>query len=109
MGIVRIRFLQYIWQRPFFMTTTTLLYFGKAICTIVGWAGSIAYLLGYLLLTMKKLKPDSKAYHVLNVAGAVGLTINAILLQDFPNIAVNVAWGVIAVVAIWSIMRRKQS
>lgn len=91
------------------MTVKILLSIGKGIYTILGWVGSIAYLLGYLLLTMKKLKPDSKTYHVLNVAGAVGLTINAIFLQDFPNIAVNVAWGVIAVVAIWSIIRRKQS
>jgi hypothetical protein len=91
------------------MTVKILLSIGKGIYTILGWAGSIAYLLGYLLLTMKKLKPDSKTYHVLNVAGAVGLTINAIFLQDFPNIAVNVAWGVIAVVAILSVIRRKQS
>lgn len=91
------------------MTANTLLFVGKVICTIIGWAGSIAYLLGYLLLTMKKLKPDSRTYHLLNVAGAVGLTTNAILLQDFPNIVVNVAWGVIAVVAIWSITRRKQN
>ncbi len=38
---------------------------------------------------MKRLKPDSKTFMYWNVAGAVGLTINAILLQDFPNIAVS--------------------
>jgi hypothetical protein len=91
------------------MTVSTLLFIAKDIYSIVGWTGSIAYLLGYLLLTMKKLKPDSKAYHALNIAGAIGLTVNAILLQDFPNILVNAAWGVIAIVAIWSLVRRKQS
>ena len=77
--------------------------------SISGWAGAISYLLAYLLLSLNKLKADQKIYHVLNILGALGLTYNAVSLNDFPNIIVNVMWGMIAFWAIWLIARKKQN
>jgi hypothetical protein len=90
------------------MPVHIFLFLGKNTSAFLGWAGSIAYLFAYLLLALNKLKPDHKAYHYLNVAGATGLTLNAIFLQDYPNVIVNIAWGVIALIAILTIVRRKR-
>ena len=85
-----------------------LLFIGKNLATALGWTGSIAYLSGYLLLSMNKLKPDHKTYHALNIAGAAGLTLNAVFLDDYPNVIVNLAWGMIAITAIATIAKKKR-
>lgn len=74
---------------------------------IVGWIGTIAYLLGYLLLSTNKLKSDQVSYHVLNIIGSIGLTANAVYYTDLPNIVVNVVWGIIAAGAIIVLLRKR--
>ena len=76
---------------------------------IVGWIGTIAYLLGYLLLSTNKLKSDQVSYHVLNIIGSIGLTANAVYYTDLPNIVVNVVWGIIAAGAIIVLLRKRSS
>jgi hypothetical protein len=71
--------------------------------------GSFAYLLAYLLLSLNKLKSDQKAYHILNIVGALGLTVNAIFIQDYPNVLVNFFWGLIALMAILLIVLKKRN
>ena len=74
---------------------------------IVGWIGTIAYLLGYLLISTNKLKSDQVSYHVLNIIGSIGLTANAVYYTDLPNIVVNVVWGMIAAGAIIVLLRKR--
>ena len=64
-----------------------------------GWAGVLFYLIGYLLLALKKISADRYAYHILNALGAIGLVINAVFHKDNPNIVVNAAWLLIAAYA----------
>jgi hypothetical protein len=85
----------------------TILFIGKGISISLGWIGSFSYLFAYLLLSLNKLKSDQKVYHVLNIVGAIGLTVNAIFFQDYPNVIVNVFWGMIALMAILLIGRKK--
>ncbi len=75
----------------------------------MGWVGSIAYLLAYLFLSLNKLKPERPMYHLLNMIGALGLILHAAQLNDYPNLVVNVAWGIIAVMALVFIIRRQQN
>jgi hypothetical protein len=86
---------------------TIILFIGKGFSASLGWIGSISYLLAYLLLSLNKLKSDQRLYHVLNIVGAIGLTVNAIFFQDYPNVIVNVFWGLIALMAILLIGRKK--
>lgn len=74
---------------------------------IIGWIGTLAYLLGYFLLSTNKLKANQVSYHVLNIVGAIGLTANAIYYSDLPNVVVNLAWGIIALVAIIVLIRKR--
>ncbi|HVU57576.1 MAG TPA: hypothetical protein VHD83_21080 [Puia sp.] len=75
--------------------------------SLLGWIGTISYLVAYLLLSMGRLRADRKLYHVLNILGAAGLTYNAVALKDFPNVVVNIAWAAIALWAIWLVFRRQ--
>lgn len=84
-----------------------LLFLGKNIALSLGWIGSFSYLLAYLLLSLNKLKSTQPLYHALNIIGALGLTINAVTIQDYPNVIVNVFWGLIAFMAILLIGRKK--
>jgi hypothetical protein len=86
---------------------TNILFIGKNIPLSLGWIGSFSYLLAYLLLSLNKLKSNQPVYHILNIIGALGLTSNAIFIQDYPNVIVNVFWGMIALMAILLVWRKK--
>jgi hypothetical protein len=73
----------------------------------LGWIGTLSYLLAYLLLSVNKLKSTQISYHALNIVGSVGLVANAMHYADLPNIVVNIAWGVIAIVAIIAFSRKR--
>ncbi|OGM09518.1 hypothetical protein A2Z67_01585 [Candidatus Woesebacteria bacterium RBG_13_36_22] len=59
---------------------------------IVGWTGTFAILLAYLLVTTKKLSADDKKYQTLNVIGAVGIIINSGVHGTIPSVGLNTAW-----------------
>lgn len=74
---------------------------------IVGWIGSIAYVIAYLLLSLNKISSGKKLYHILNIIGAVGLIFNAYYLNDYPNLAINIIWAIIAFLAMRQIRKAR--
>ena len=76
---------------------------------LLGWVGAVAYLAAYFLLSINKLRSDGLLYHLLNILGAAGLTINAIYLKDNPNLVINVVWALIAVFAMTTIFRKRRA
>ena len=76
---------------------------------VVGWAGAILILLGYLLITTGKLTGRSLAYQAMNVLGAAGFAINGWWHRALPSTALNVVWMLIGVVASWRILRKRES
>jgi hypothetical protein len=88
---------------------TNILFIGKGLSLSLGWIGSFSYLFAYLLLSINKLRSDQKLYHALNIVGAIGLTVNALFIQDYPNVIVNVFWGMIALMAILLIVLKKRN
>lgn len=75
----------------------------------MGWLGSFLYVVAYLLLSLKKLTGDNPRYHLLNIAGAVGLIVNALHWRDYPSLAVNIIWMIIGSFALIMMVRRKNS
>jgi hypothetical protein len=75
---------------------------------ILGWMGTFAYLLAYLLLSINKINARQFIYHFLNIIGAIGLTSNAIYYADLPNVVVNTVWGIIALSALIAIFWRRK-
>lgn len=76
-------------------------------CTyeLIGWFGAFFYILAYGLLIMKRLSPEQKPFHALNAMGGVCLVINAIALDDMPNLIVNFVWMGIALFAIYKVTK----
>ena len=80
----------------------------NGIYPLLGWVGTLAYLLAYFLLSVNKINARQLSYHTLNAIGAVGLTVNALYYADLPSMVVNLVWGLIAVTAFIVIFRKKK-
>jgi hypothetical protein len=76
---------------------------------IVGWAGAILILLAYQLLSSDKLSGQSRLYQWMNIAGAAGIAINAWWHSALPAVALDVAWMIIGVLALWRILKKSGS
>ena len=70
------------------------------IVNIIGWLGSAAVILAYVLVSTNRLKGDSIAYQVLNLFGGAFLVINTIFWGAYPSTFVNLVWIGIAIFAI---------
>ncbi|MEP7129722.1 MAG: hypothetical protein ABI770_01190 [Sphingomicrobium sp.] len=76
---------------------------------VVGWAGAVLILLGYLLITTGKLTGQSLLYQAINVLGAAGFAINGWWHRALPSTALNVIWLLIGVIASWGILKKRRS
>ncbi|WP_374944614.1 hypothetical protein [Sphingomonas sp.] len=65
-----------------------------------GWAGSALVLAAYLLVTIKRLSPESAVFQAMNMAGGVGLTVNAIWHGAMTPAFLDAAWALIGLAAL---------
>jgi hypothetical protein len=72
----------------------------RIIIDVIGWTGTILYLIAYGLVSAKKVEADSWAYQGMNFAAGTMLIINTLYLQAYPSVGLNVAWVGIAVVTL---------
>jgi hypothetical protein len=71
---------------------------------VLGWLGSVAVVTAYSLISLQKLRSDSKIYQWLNLAGSVGLAANTAWHRAYPSTIVNLVWLLIAgsaLIRIW--------
>ncbi|HUA13034.1 MAG TPA: hypothetical protein VL989_00835 [Candidatus Sulfotelmatobacter sp.] len=71
---------------------------------LLGWYGAFAILLAYALLSLKVIKSDSYIYQVLNLTGAIGIIIEALSKGDKQPAFLNIAWALIALIGIISLI-----
>jgi hypothetical protein len=69
------------------------------IVEIIGWVGAGSLLLAYGLLSAKRIGAGV-TYQLLNLAGAVGLAVNAVAHGAWPSACLNLIWLVIGLVAL---------
>lgn len=81
----------------------------KLLIDIIGWIGSIEVILAYGLNSYQKLNSDSLTFQVLNLTGAFFLIINTIYYGAFPSAFINVVWMLIALPAIYRILKGKKA
>ncbi|MCC6564079.1 hypothetical protein IT087_04275 [Candidatus Uhrbacteria bacterium] len=67
---------------------------------IAGWYGALAILAAYFLGSFGLLAPTGFWYQALNLTGAIGIIIVAGYKKVYQSVALNVVWGIIALVAI---------
>lgn len=73
---------------------------------LIGWVGSAAVIIAYVLVSTNRLRGDSAAYQVLNLIGGVFLIVNTIYWGAYPSTFVNFVWVGIAIFAIARAIRK---
>ena len=71
---------------------------------ILGWIGMVLVLLAYGLLSTNKIS-NGKLYQILNLIAALFMAIGLLPKNAWFSFALQVAWAIIAVVAIIKIVK----
>ncbi|MDX1535546.1 MAG: hypothetical protein R3346_02185 [Candidatus Spechtbacterales bacterium] len=66
----------------------------------MGWIGTFLIVLAYYLVSTKKVSGDSKKYQLINLLGAIGVGANVFYQEAWPALALQLVWGVIAIVSL---------
>jgi hypothetical protein len=66
----------------------------------IGWAGAVALLVAYAMVSSKRLEGDSTVYQALNISGSLLLAANTVFYGSYPSTFVNLIWAGIAVFSI---------
>ncbi len=64
----------------------------NVLINILGWTGSVLYLLAYGLVSMKKTEGDSILYQGMNIVAGVLLVIYTLSLEAFATTGLNAIW-----------------
>jgi len=72
----------------------------ETLIQIVGWVGTFLIVFAYFLVSYKKVDGSSKIYRAMNLLGAIGVGVNVFYQQAWPAVALQVVWGIIAIVAL---------
>ena len=78
---------------PLFMNMNILI-------NILGWTGSILYLLAYALVSLKKTEGDSLLYQGINIIAGTLLVIYTFSLGAFATTGLNAVWVAIGLFTI---------
>lgn len=70
------------------------------IINILGWTGSVMYLLAYALVSLKKTEGDSLVYQGINIVAGIFLVIYTLSLQAYATTGLNAAWVMIGLITL---------
>jgi len=59
---------------------------------ILGWTGSVLFLLAYALVSLKKTEGDSLLYQGINIVAGIFLVIYTLSLQAYATTGLNAVW-----------------
>jgi hypothetical protein len=72
----------------------------KFLIDILGWTGSVLYLLAYALVSMKKTEGDSVLYQGINIFAGILLVIYTLSLGAYATTGLNAVWIAIGLVTL---------
>lgn len=72
---------------------------------IIGWIGMILVLLAYLLLSLNKID-QGKIYQIINLIAALLMSVALLPKNAWFSFALQVAWGIIAIISLIKIYRK---
>ena len=72
----------------------------KVFIDILGWTGSILYLLAYALVSMKKAEGDSLIYQGINIIAGILLVIYTLALGAYATTGLNAVWVAIGLMTL---------
>jgi hypothetical protein len=71
----------------------------KITVDLIGWAGAVALLFAYAVVSFGRLRADSSRYQLLNAFGSCCLIVNTAYYRAYPSTFVNIIWIMIAILA----------
>lgn len=74
--------------------------YSKLLIDILGWTGSILYLLAYALVSAKKVEGDSLLYQGINILAGVLLVIYTLSLGAYATTGLNAVWVAIGLITL---------
>lgn len=69
----------------------------KLFINLLGWTGSVLYLIAYALVSLKKVEGDSILYQGMNIIAGILLVIYTIYLGAYATTALNAVWAAIGI------------
>ena len=72
----------------------------KLLIDILGWTGSILYLLAYALVSAKKTEGDSLLYQGMNILARVLLVVYTLSLGAYTTTGLNILWVAIGILTL---------
>ncbi len=70
---------------------------------LIGWFGMACILVAYAGVSGEWLFPHTVSYQCINLVGAVSLLYSAARTHSYPVVALNIAWALIALLALYGI------
>jgi hypothetical protein len=74
---------------------------------VIGWAGGIALLVAYALVSRGIWPADGARYQWVNVLGAAALALNSAWNSAYPSTALNIVWIGLGGWALWRVARKR--
>ena len=78
---------------------------GKYLIEILGWYGTLAIIVAYILVSFSFLPASSILFKILNGTGAIGIVIVSLYKKAYQPAVLNNDWAFVAIVAIVNIIR----
>jgi hypothetical protein len=69
----------------------------KLFINLLGWTGSVLYLIAYALVSLKKVEGDSILYQGMNIIAGILLVIYTIYLGAYATTVLNAVWAAIGI------------
>ena len=66
----------------------------------IGWLGFILIVSAYLFVTIKLVTASSATYHLMNLAGALCMVVNAQHIGAKPLLWLNIVWSLVAITGL---------
>jgi phosphatidylserine synthase len=70
------------------------------VINILGWTGSILYLLAYALVSAKKTEGDSLVYQGMNILAGLLLVVYTLSLGAYATTGLNIVWVAIGFITL---------
>jgi hypothetical protein len=67
---------------------------------ILGWTGSILYLVAYALVSAKKTEGDSLLYQGINIIAGILLVIYTLSLGAYATTGLNAVWVIVGLITL---------
>lgn len=74
---------------------------------ILGWIGTILLVMDYILLSTNKIE-NGKLYQIINLIASLCMAIGVFPKNAWFSFALQVVWGIIAIVALVKMKNKKE-